>query len=236
MKKFIIISSIIFLFIIIGYGLFQLSKSRTFQLFGGLVTNVDTTEKLVALTFDDGPGIRTNEILTILEEEDVKATFYLTGSEIDEQPEAAAKIAQKGHEIGNHSYSHQRMVLKSPTFIKEEIEKTDELIRQTGYTGEIHFRPPFGKRLLFLPYYLSQNDRKTILWDVEPETYPDIAADANKIADHVINHVKPGSIVLLHVMYESRQESIDAVREIIIGLRAEGYKVTTISELLEYKS
>lgn len=237
MKRIIIISSIVIIFLMgIGYGLFEISKSRTFQFFGGLVEKVETTEKLVALSFDDGPGLYTDEILTILRDENVKGTFYLIGNEIEKNLDDAKKIAQEGHEIGNHSYSHKRMVLKSPTFIKKEIERTDELIRQIGYEGDIHFRPPYGKRLLLLPYYLKKHDRKTILWNIEPETYPEIESDSKKITDHVIGNIEPGSIILLHVMYESRRESLNSVKEIITSLKERGYSFATVSELLQYES
>jgi peptidoglycan-N-acetylglucosamine deacetylase len=236
MKKTIIIV-LIALILLLGasYVLFNLSKSRTFQFFGGLVDKVETTEKVVALTFDDGPTIHTDEILTILKAENVKGTFFLTGNEIKKNPEDAKKIAEEGHEIGNHSYSHQRMVLKSPTFIKEEIEKTNELIRQTGYKGDIHFRTPFGKKLFQLPYYLNKHNRKTIIWNIEPETYPEIAADAKKISNHVIEKAQPGSIILLHIMYESRRESLQSVIEIITSLKEQGYRFVTVSELLKYE-
>jgi peptidoglycan-N-acetylglucosamine deacetylase len=236
MKKTIIIISVVsILFIGTSYVLFNLSKSRTFQFFGGLLDKVETTDKVVALTFDDGPAMHTDEILTILKAEHVKATFFLTGNEIKKSPDDAKKIAEEGHEIGNHTYSHQRMVFKSPTFIKEEIEKTDELIRQTGYKGDIHFRPPFGKKLFQLPYYLNKHNRKSILWNIEPETYPKIAANSNKITDHVIGKIEPGSIILLHVMYESRRESLNSVKEIISSLKEQGYTFVTVSELLEYE-
>jgi peptidoglycan-N-acetylglucosamine deacetylase len=236
MKKTIIIIFIVIILLLgISYVLFNLSKSRTFQFFGGLVNQVDTSEKVVALTFDDGPAIHTDEILTILKAENVKGTFFLTGNEIEKYPDDAKRIAEEGHEIGNHSYSHQRMVLKSPSFIKEEIEKTDELIRQIGYKGEIHFRPPFGKKLFVLPYYLDKHDRKSIIWSIEPETYPEVAADSTKIAEHVIDNIEPGSIILLHVMYESRRESLLSVKEIITSLKEQGYKLVTVSELLTYE-
>lgn len=236
MKKTInLILIVIILLLGTSYALFNLSKSRTFQFFGGLVNKVETTEKVVALTFDDGPAIHTEEILTILKGENVKGTFFLTGNEIEKSPEDAKMIAEEGHEIGNHSYSHQRMVLKSPTFIKEEIEKTDELIRQTGYKGDIHFRPPFGKKLFQLPYYLNKHDRKSIIWNIEPETYPEVAADSSKITQHVIEKIEPGSIILLHVMYESRRESLDSVKEIITSLKKQGYTFVTVSELLTYE-
>jgi peptidoglycan-N-acetylglucosamine deacetylase len=235
-KANIIILIAIILIVGTSYALFNLSKSRTFQFFGGLVDKVETQEKVVALTFDDGPSVHTGDILTILKAENVKGTFFLTGDEIRKSPEDAKKIAEEGHEIGNHSYSHQRMVLKSPTFIKEEIEKTDKLIRQTGYKGDIHFRPPFGKKLFVLPYYLNKHDRKSIIWNIEPETYPEVAADSKKITEHVIQKIEPGSIILLHVMYESRRESLDSVKDIITSLKEKGYKFVTVSELLTYQS
>ncbi|ERN53789.1 polysaccharide deacetylase family protein [Alkalihalophilus marmarensis] len=230
------ISILVIVLIVVGYLLNELSQSRTFQFFGGLVNSVDTNEKVVALTFDDGPGVNTHEILDILSKHDVRGTFYLTGYEIEQYFDDASKIAQEGHDIGNHSYSHKRMVFKSPSFIKEEIDKTDELIRQIGYEGEITFRPPFGKRLVLLPYYLSKQDKNTIYMNIEPDSDPEIADDANEMVNHVVEHIKPGSIILLHVMYESRRESLDSVEGIITSLKEEGYTFVTISELLRYES
>jgi peptidoglycan-N-acetylglucosamine deacetylase len=235
MKKLLKIILWIILLLGIALLLFEISKSRNFQFFGGLVNKAETEDKVVALTFDDGPGVNTDEILTILREEDVKATFYLTGKEIEQHMDDAKKIAGEGHEIGNHSYSHSRMVLKSPTFIKEEIEKTDDLIRQTGYEGEIHFRPPYGKKLFFLPYYLSKQERKTVLWNIEPESFPEIEGDAEKITEYVAENIEPGSIILLHVMYESREESLKSVKKIIASLKEQGYDMTTVSELLKHQ-
>ena len=82
------------------------------------------------------------------------------------------------------------------------------------------------------PWYLKRAGRITVTWDVEPETYPDIASDAQRIADHVLARVRPGSIVLLHVMYKSREESRKALPIIINGLRERGYEFLTVSELL----
>src|SRR5574341_58905 len=193
-------------------ALWQVSKSRTFQFFGLIVPRVNTSEKVVALTFDDGPTpSATSEILKVLDEMNVKATLFVTGADLERNMSAGRKIVAAGHELGNHSYSHSRMILVSPDFVQQEIEKTDRLIREAGYSGEINFRPPYGKKLLALPYYLSQTRRKTITWDVEPDSNPKIARDANQIIEYARSQVRPGSIILLHVMYPSLQESLNAV-------------------------
>lgn len=213
---------------------FQISKSRTFQFFGEIVPRVDTRQKVVALTFDDGPAPgATEEVLSVLSEEGVKATFFVIGAYLERNLEEGRKIVAAGHELGNHSYSHERMVLKIPSFIESEIERTDQLIRQAGHRSAIHFRPPFGKKLVLLPYFLSRTSRKTITWDVEPDSYPEIAADSNKIVAHVMEKTRPGSIILLHVMYESRSESLKAVKGVITGLKGEGYSFKTVSEMLD---
>jgi chitin deacetylase len=212
---------------------FQISKARTFQFFGEIVPRIDSRQKAVALTFDDGPMPgATEEVLSVLDEEGVKATFFLIGADLEKNPEQGRMIAARGHELGNHSYSHHRMVLKSLTFIRSEIERTDELIRQTGYRGQIHFRPPYGKKLFLLPYYLSGALRKTVTWDVEPESFADVDGDREKITAHVLANTRPGSIILLHVMYGSRVESLKSVEKIISGLKKDGYEFKTVSELM----
>jgi peptidoglycan-N-acetylglucosamine deacetylase len=231
--KILIIVSVILL---AGAGaLWKISNSRTFQFFGSIVPRVNTAEKVVALTFDDGPiPNATSEILNVLDEMHVKATFFVIGAELERNMSEGRKIVAAGHELGNHSYSHTRMILVTPDFVRQEVEKTDQLIREAGYTGEINFRPPFGKKLLALPYYLSRNKRKTITWDVAPDSNPEIARDATKIIEITRSQVKPGSIILLHVMYPGRKESLKAVRGIIETLRREGYRFVTVSELLQF--
>src|SRR5690606_4013559 len=145
---------------------------------------------------------------TILADEDVLATFFFTGSELATNPGLAERVVAAGHELGNHSYSHKRFLLRSPGFIRREVETTDSLIRAAGHRGPIHFRPPYGKKLVGLPLYLSRTGRTSIMWDVEPESDPAIGGDAGRIVEHVAGEVRPGSIILLHVMYPSRRESL----------------------------
>jgi chitin deacetylase len=222
-----------FLLLMCAMTLWQIGKSRTFQFFGVIVPRINTTEKVVALTFDDGPTVNgTSEILNVLDDLQVKATFFLIGSELEQNLAEGRKIVAAGHEVGNHSYSHVRMLLVSPSFVREEIEKTDRLIRASGYDKEIHFRPPYCKKLFALPWYLSRTGRKTITWDVEPDSNPKIAADATRIVEETRSTVRSGSIILLHAMYPNRQPSLQAVRGIIETLKQEGYRFATVSELL----
>jgi len=230
-KKLLLITAA---FIVAGFiSLWQISRSRTFQFFGQLVPRVNTSHKVVALTFDDGPTPgTTGQILSALDEGQVRATFFVTGAELEKNMDEGKKIVAAGHELGNHTYSHERMVLVMPSFIRREIETTDKLIREAGHRGEIHFRPPYGKKLFALPYYLSRTGRKSVTWDVEPDSYPEIAADSDKIAEHVLSRTRPGSIIILHAMYSSRGESLKAVKKIIEGLKAQGYSFKTVTELL----
>lgn len=222
--------------VIAGFAFFSFWKlidSRSFQFFGEIIQRRETSEPCVALTFDDGPTQSfAEEILSILREKQIKATFFVTGAELEKHMTDGRRMVSEGHELGNHTYSHDRMIFKSSAFIREEIEKTDQLIRQAGYEGEINFRSPYGKKFLLLPRYLSETGRKNIFWDLEPESYETIAADSEKIADNVTENVRPGSIILLHVMYASRAESMKAVPKIIDRLKAKGYSFKTVSELL----
>lgn len=220
--------------LVVGFiALWQISRSPTFQFFGRLTPRVNTSQKVVALTFDDGPTPEaTAQILSALDEGHVRATFFVTGAELEKNMAEGKRIVSAGHELGNHSYSHERMVLVTPSFVRREIEKTDKLIRDAGHQGEIYFRPPYGKKLFTLPYYLARTDRESVTWDVDPDSYPEVAADSDKIAEYVLSRARPGSIIILHVMYRSRGESLKAVKKIVEGLKARGYSFKTVSELL----
>jgi peptidoglycan/xylan/chitin deacetylase (PgdA/CDA1 family) len=211
----------------------QVSKSRGFQLIGRPIVGVNTERKVVALTLDDGPSPEyTAEILSILRQHGARATFFVTGGELAHHADHGRAIVRDGHELGNHSYSHTRMIGSSLSFIEAEIESTDRLIRTAGHTGPIHFRPPYGKKLLALPYYLSKTNRTSILWDIEPESHPEVAASPEKITAYVLERVRPGSIILLHVMHHSRETSRRALPGLLASLQARDYEVVSLSELM----
>ena len=229
MKKKLINGGIaVILIAVLFAGLFQVTKLRTFQLFGGLTYEAETGEKIIALTFDDGPTKNVNQLLPLLDEYNAKSTFFLIGNEIEKHPEEAKKLVEAGHQIGNHTYSHKRMVLKSPSFIEQEIEKTDELIRSIGYQGEIDFRPPYGKKFVGLPYYLNKTNRETIMWSLDPETY---YRNVDEKINYVMENIQPGSIILLHPMYDQTGGTLQVVETILKELTKEGYRFVTVDEL-----
>lgn len=235
MAKKILIIAVTFLVILFAvYGLFEVSKSRSFQFFGSLTSRVETNRKVIALTFDDAPTAYTGEVLDILKSQEINATFYAIGENIKRYPEEAKAIATAGMEIGNHSYSHPRFYFKSQTYIDREIRTTSQLIRETGYRGEITFRPPNGKKLFGLPWYLMVHNIRSVTWDIEPDTY--YKGDTAKIAGYVLDNAKPGSIILMHPFCEGPCEADrQALPRIIAGLKAKGYRFVTVSELLKLK-
>ncbi len=215
---------------VLAVGGYFLMNSRSFQLAGRLVDRTDMSDKVVALTLDDGPTALAPDVLRILADADVAATFYLNGRDLAARPDLGRAIAAAGHEIGNHTYSHRRMVFVTPRTVAAEVERTDQEIRRTGYRGPITFRPPYGKKLWTLPKYLSEHGRTTVTWDVEPDSARD--ANADQIVAETVDAVRPGSIILLHVMHEGRAASRAAIPRIVDELRADGYRFITVSDLI----
>lgn len=209
-------------------GLWQLQKSRSYQLLGELVQRVETREKVIALTYDDGP-VHHEELLPMLASAGAKATFFVTGQGLEAAMPLARRMVEEGHELGNHSYSHRRMIVKPLSFIADEIDRTDRLIREAGHQGPIHFRPPYGKKLLLLPYYLAKTGRTTIMWDIEPEFPPISANTVEGVTATVLAQARPGGIIILHGRH---WHSRWATPRILDGLQQRGYRFVTVSELL----
>ena len=221
--------------ILLVWAGWRLGNSRSYQLFGHLLTRVKTTDSVVALTLDDGPlPIFTDSVLGILADSNVHATFFVVGAALAEHAELGRRIVSAGHELGNHSYSHHRLVFKTPGYVRHEVEATDSLITAAGQGNPPYFRPPYGKRLVILPWILSRAGRTTVLWDLEPDTYPRIARDPARIVEYVMARVRPGSIILLHTETAPRGPAREALPALIGRLKAAGYTFATISELARH--
>jgi peptidoglycan/xylan/chitin deacetylase (PgdA/CDA1 family) len=214
-------------------GLRSVARARTFQLFGTLVAEAHPRDRIVALTLDDGP-VRAvvDTLIEVLGAHGARATFFLTGRELAEAPEAGRKLVAAGHELGNHTDTHRRMIFVSPSRVRDEVERTDSLLRAAGQRGPIWFRPPFGYKLVGLPKYLASTGRTTVMWSIEPDSYRDVAATPEGIVRHVLDRVRPGSIIILHPWYPSRRTSRAAIGPLVDSLHARGYRVETVGTLI----
>jgi len=215
----------------------EVSSAREFQTFGTLVHRVDTDQQVIALTFDDGPSrAYTPEIIELLAQEDAKATFFLIGSELEKAPELGPLLLSHGHQLGNHSSTHPRMLGMSLDEIAAQVEQTDAQLRGAGQQGPLLFRSPYGHKLVAVPWYLWRTGRTQVTWDLEPESDPDLAADPERLARYVVHQARPGSILLLHVMVASREQSRRALPLILRGLKQRGFRFVRLDELLELGS
>ena len=140
--------------------------------------------------------MHTPRVLAVLDQHQVKATFFMMGRNVERYPEVAREVMRRGHEIGNHSYSHPKLVLMSPRRVREEIERTDTLLRDIGVSGEIHFRPPHASKFIVLPYVLVQMKKLSVFGDVDPEEWK--RPSAAVMTESILRQVRPGSIIGLH--------------------------------------
>lgn len=184
----------------------------------------ENTDKMIALTFDDGPGPYTDELIDGLEKLNAKASFFLVGEKIKSYPDTVAKIAGKGHLIGNHTYSHIKLTALSPDEIKKEIDKTNEEIK--AITGEApqFFRPPFGRynsdTLNYVDMISVRWSKDTIDWKYE---------DEEKLYRYLIKNAGDGEIFLMH---DVEKTTVKGVLRAIETLQKQGYKFVRADELL----
>lgn len=208
-------------------GLHKVSKARCFALVGDVVCHAGVSEKLVALTFDDGPteeGV--DAVLPILDRYDAKGTFFLIGERVEAS--LVRRIVAAGHEIGNHSFNHHRMVYRSSSFYDSEIRRTDAVLAAAGAPIPTLFRPPFGKKLFGLPLAVQRSGKRMVMWDSgdPPDRDPKI------YAEKVLSQVGPGSIILTHPMYSGNATERAALPLILNGLARRGFRMVTVSALL----
>ncbi|CUH95281.1 hypothetical protein P22_1351 [Propionispora sp. 2/2-37] len=193
------------------------------------VKEVATSRKVVALTFDDGPlGRTTPAILDILQEKQVKATFFVVGERAEQFPELVKREERDGHEIGNHTYSHPNLFSLTRNNIDKEIEKTDQIITKMT-TKPLFFRPPEGRFNKSIINLARDKGYTVILWSVDPFDWR--LHPAGDTVNTVLKKTKPGSIILLHDgIYPSTTP--EALNYIIDSLKDRGYEFLTISQLL----
>lgn len=227
MKKFLISVSVgLTLAVIVGIATLQYSRSWQNAFFINPVYKILTDEKVIALTFDDGPSeTRTPVLLDLLSKYNVKATFFMLGQNIEKYPDIAQAVYDQEHLIGNHSYNHPRLIFKSPSFIREQIIKTDLLIKSLGQNSIQYFRPPYSSKYIILPLVLQSLNKKLVTGTYDPPSEYKSPYNAKNVANEVIENTKPGSIIYLHDGKNSDQENfVESVELIITGLKKKGYQ------------
>lgn len=196
-----------------------------------VIRSVPTTHKVVALTIDDGPDARTTpELLTMLRGKQVKLTLFVLGSNVAAHPEILAQAVADGHEIGAHGYSHKFFNRLSPREYMNEMDQAEAVITAVAPKPTL-FRPPGGGYNDGITKDLKKRGYTTILWSVDSRDWE--LPSVEKLVTTVLKNVQPGSIVLMH----DGQYPIPttaALSIIIDRLRADGYQIVTVSELLQY--
>ncbi len=198
----------------------------------GVYHNHANDENKIALTFDDGPHPRyTIEILKILKEYNIPATFFFVGENVLYYPDAARKVMEDGHEIGNHTYSHPCVKKQTESAFREELTRCEkEIQRVTGVKPGV-FRPPQGSWNTQVYEIAREKGYSVILWDIDTLDWAHTPAD--KISDYVVANVKSGNIILMHDYHSGGCTTTDALRRFIPQLIDRGYQFVTVSELIE---
>jgi peptidoglycan-N-acetylglucosamine deacetylase len=190
-------------------------------------------EKVIALTFDDGPWpSNTLKILDTLKKNNVKATFFWVGLAVKDNPQIAKQVVAEGHAIGNHTWHHWYKRLDAATAARE-IDDTAELIYKTTGVKTSLFRPPGAVMDNGVVDYAKQKKHVIVMWSNDPMDYRPLSA--NQLVKNVIRKAQPGAIVLMHDGGGNHSATVQALPQIITKLREQGYKFVTIPELLEMK-
>jgi len=193
------------------------------------VYEADKESKMVAMTFDDGPGSYTQDLLDTLEESGAKATFFMLGERIDEAGgQNIERMQTLGCELGNHSYSHPNLTNLDTEEIKDQFDKTDNLIAQyaSGEAATVA-RTPYGAQDVDVTMTIN---KPCIYWNLDTEDWN--TRDVQSNIEAVLNNVSDGSIVLMHDIH---QETVESCKTIIPKLIEQGYQLVTVSELAQAK-
>jgi peptidoglycan/xylan/chitin deacetylase (PgdA/CDA1 family) len=191
-----------------------------------------SNEKVVALTFDDGPDPRfTPRVLAILKKYNVHATFFVVGENAERYPELLKKELAEGHTLGNHTYTHPTMTSVSPAQAHLELSKCNAVIEHiTGISPRL-FRPPKGFYNVKIMQMLAEMGYQPVMWSLAIEHHE--VPTPPMMVDRVLQKVQPGMIILGHDGRLNRENTVRALPGIISGLKARGYRFMTVDEMLD---
>jgi len=179
----------------------------------------EATEKVIYLTFDDGPSIRyTPQILDILRKEHVQATFFVLGYRCEESPAIVKKMRKEGQEVGSHGYSHQ---YTSKQALFNDVVKADKVIAQTIGHRPVYYRPPGGRISKVDAHSVEELGHAIALWNVDSKDWQ--VTNESVIIRNIEKYAEPGSIVLLHDGVSNSRYTVRALPELIHYYRKQGY-------------
>ncbi|MGN0160844.1 MAG: polysaccharide deacetylase family protein [Lachnospiraceae bacterium] len=189
------------------------------------VNGVVCQEKVVALTFDDGPGYKTTmQLLDGLKERGVHATFFLLGEKIEERQSVVERMHEDGHLIGNHTYSHVQLDAINLACAQAEVDKTNAIIEEITGEKPKYIRPPYGS---WNDKLEGEIDMSAVMWTLDTSDWN--TRDVRRIVDYVVDEVESGDIILMHDIYDT---SVAAALEIVDQLQQRGYVFVTVDDLL----
>lgn len=217
-----------------GLVLWVGANDPTVQWFGHVVTHGSRSDNRVALTFDDGPDDPFSlQISALLDERGLKGTFFEVGKAIDARPDIAQALYADGHLLGNHSYHHDYWRWLDPRY--PELERTQDAFQQHLGVCPAFFRPPHGQRTPFMLSQVANHGMHAVTWDVSASDWS--SHDPQAVASGILDHVQPGSIILLHdgidgTVTADRSVVLQALPLILDGLEAKGLRPVRLDELL----
>ncbi|WP_377477039.1 MAG: polysaccharide deacetylase family protein [Microcoleus anatoxicus] len=194
---------------------------------------LDSRQKAIALTFDDGPWPTTTvQILDILKQNNIKGTFFWVGRYLQVYPELGKKVAQAGHAIGNHTWNHQ-YIKYNEEGAASEIDRTTSLIEELTGIRTYMFRPPGGILNNGLAAYAQKKNYTVVMWSADSL---DWHTATQSLMENVMRQANSGGIVLMHDGGGNRSRTVEALPNIIAKLKKEGYTFVTVPELLEMEA
>jgi peptidoglycan/xylan/chitin deacetylase (PgdA/CDA1 family) len=184
-------------------------------------------QRCIALTYDDGPGAHTNRLLDTLGRENVKATFFMVGTNVSRDPGTVRRMRDRGMELANHSVNHPNLTGLSSSSINYQLADTNRRIRDAAGVNPTWMRPPYGARNSTVDAVARNNGLGVALWSVDPYDWRD--RNAATVTSRVLTNARPGAIILMHDIHGT---TVDAAPAIISGLKQRGYVLVTMSELV----
>lgn len=197
------------------------------------VTDAIIEDKQIAITFDDGPDLNyTPQILDILKEKNVKATFFIVGIQIKKFPEVVQRMVDEGHLIANHTYNHPKLTALSQSELLHELDATDALIEEIVGFKPVIVRPPYGSINAEVRQTIEETGREVVLWNIDPRDWASTPVD--EMYENVMSNAKDEGNILFHSFGGKQiQNTVDLLPKVIDALQSQGYTFVTAEHFIK---